>query len=184
MTALLEHPAVQALVNRMSLADYHRLTELGLLPEKIELIDGLLINKMHKSPKHAFTVDYLLSVFRNIFRENFIIRSEQPLSIGNSEPEPDISIISGTLIDFRNSHPDTARLAVEISVSTYELDYQKQFIYADALVPEYWIINLKEKELEVYKNPSSGKYLEKKIFRSSDTIELEGTKISLQTILD
>ncbi|HNF27537.1 MAG TPA: Uma2 family endonuclease, partial [Leptospiraceae bacterium] len=88
------------------------------------------------------------------------------------------------LIDFRNSHPDTARLAVEISVSTYELDYQKQFIYADALVPEYWIINLKEKELEVYKNPSSGKYLEKKIFRSSDTVELEGTKISLQTILE
>ncbi|HNF17578.1 MAG TPA: Uma2 family endonuclease [Leptospiraceae bacterium] len=184
MTTLLEHPEVQALVNRMSLADYHRLAELGLLPEKIELIDGVLINKMPKSPKHAFTVDYLLSIFRNIFRENFIIRSEQPLSIGNSEPEADISIIPGALIDFRNSHPDTARLAVEISVSTYELDYQKQFIYADALVPEYWIINLKEKELEVYKNPSSGKYLEKKIFRSSDTIELEGTKISLQTILD
>ncbi|HNI27801.1 MAG TPA: Uma2 family endonuclease, partial [Leptospiraceae bacterium] len=111
MTTLLEHPEVQALVNRMSLADYHRLAELGLLPEKIELIDGVLINKMPKSPKHAFTVDYLLSIFRNIFRENFIIRSEQPLSIGNSEPEADISIIPGALIDFRNSHPDTARLA-------------------------------------------------------------------------
>lgn len=184
MTTLLEHPEVQALVNRMSLSDYHRLAELGLLPEKIELIDGVLINKIPKSPKHAYAVDYLLSVFRNIFQQNFIIRSEQPLSIGNSEPEPDISIIPGTLDDFRNSHPNTGRLTVEISASTYELDFQKQFIYADALVPEYWIINLKEKELEVYKNPSSGKYLEKKIFRSSDTVGLEGTKISLQTILD
>ncbi|HNF17677.1 MAG TPA: Uma2 family endonuclease [Leptospiraceae bacterium] len=184
MTTLLEHPAVQALVNRMSLSDYHRLAELGLLPEKIELIDGVLINKMPKSPKHAFTVDYLLSVFRNIFHQNFIIRSEQPLSIGNSEPEPDISIISGTLSDFKSRHPDTARLTVEISVSTYELDFQKQFIYADADVQEYWIINLKDRELEVYKNPSSGKYLEKKIFRSSDAVELEGTKISLREILD
>lgn len=184
MTTLLEHPAVQALVNRMSLTDYHRLAELGLLPEKIELIDGVLINKKPKSPKHAYTVDYLLSIFRNIFQQNFIIRSEQPISIGNSEPEPDISIIRGTLGDFRNSNPDTARLTVEISMSTYELDFQKQFIYADAKVEEYWIINLKEKELEVYKSPSSGKYLEKKVFRSSDTVELEGTKISLDTILD
>ncbi len=99
MTTLLEHPAVQALVNRMSLADYHRLAELGLIPEKIELIDGVLINKMPKSPKHAYTVDYLLSIFRNIFQQNFIIRSEQPISIGNSEPEPDISIILHTILD-------------------------------------------------------------------------------------
>ena len=99
MTTLLEHPAVQALVNRMSLTDYHRLAELGLLPEKIELIDGVLINKKPKSPKHAYTVDYLLSIFRNIFQQNFIIRLEQPISIRNSEPEPDISISLQTILD-------------------------------------------------------------------------------------
>ena len=55
MTTLLEHPSVQALVTRMSVADYHKLGELGLLPEKIELIDGVLINKMPKFPKQNFS---------------------------------------------------------------------------------------------------------------------------------
>jgi Uma2 family endonuclease len=184
MITLLEHPSVQALVTRMSVVDYHRFGELGLLPEKVELIDGVLINKMPKSPKHAYVIDFLTNVFRKIFQTNFIVRSEQPISTKKSEPEPDVSIIYGTLNEYKLSHPTTARLVVEVSLTTYDLDFQKQFIYADALVAEYWLINLKDMEIEVYKNPVSGKYLEKKIYRSIDSIEIEGTIIELKDFLN
>ncbi|HMV42810.1 MAG TPA: Uma2 family endonuclease [Leptospiraceae bacterium] len=80
-------------------------------------------------------------------------------------------------------HPATARLVIEVSLTTYDLDFQKQFIYADALVMEYWLINLKEIEVEVYKEPNSGKYLEKKIDRSKDSIEIEGHQIQLKEFL-
>lgn len=183
MSNLLEHPNIQALVTRMSVADYHKLGELGVLPEKIELIDGVLINKMPKSPKHAFVIDFLATLLRKIFGVGYFVRSEQPISTLNSEPEPDISVISGTLNDYKLSHPTTARLVVEVSLTTYDLDFQKQFIYAEAEVAEYWLVNLKEMEIEVYKNPSSGKYLERKIYRATDSIELEGTTISLKEIL-
>ena len=180
MTTLLEHPSVQALVTRMSVADYHKLGELGLLPEKIELIDGVLINKMPKFPKHAYVIDFLTNTLRKIFQTSFIVRSEQPISTKKSEPEPDISVIFG---EFKSSHPTTARLVIEVSLTTYDLDFQKQFIYAEALVAEYWLINLKEMEIEVYKNPVSGKYLEKRIYRSTDSIEIEGTAIELKEFL-
>jgi len=183
MTTLLEHPSVQALVTRMSVADYHKLGELGLLPEKIELIDGVLINKMPKSPKHAYVIDFLTTLFRKIFLANYVVRSEQPISTQESEPEPDISVIYGVLNDYKLSHPTTARLVVEVSLTTYDLDFQKQFIYADALVAEYWLINLKELEVEVYKNPASGKYLEKRIYRSTDSIEVEGNIIELKEFM-
>jgi len=67
----------------------------------------------------------------------------------------------------------------EVSLSTYELDFQKQIIYANALISEYWLVNLKDNELEVYKNPVSGKYLEKRIYHSSDVLQIETTEITL-----
>lgn len=185
MTTLLEHPSVQALVTRMSVVDYHKLGELGLLPEKIELIDGVLINKMPKSPKHTYIINAVSKLLRKIFEQKgYYIQIEQPITTRKSEPEPDISVIQGTEKTHYSEHPNTARLVVEVSITTYDLDFQKQFIYADANVSEYWLINLKDMEVEVYKNPASGKYLEKKIYRSMDSIEIEGTIIELKDFLN
>ncbi len=184
MTTLLEHPNVQALVTRMSVADYHKLGELGLLPEKIELIDGVLINKMPKPPKHTYIINAVSKFLRKIFEpKGFYIQVEQPITTPQSEPEPDISVIQGSEKNFYSEHPATARLVVEVSLTTYDLDFQKQFIYAESNVSEYWLINLKDMEVEVYKNPASGKYLEKRIYRSSDSIEVEGTKVELKDFL-
>ena len=71
MTTLLEHPNIQALVTRMSVAD-HKLGELGLLPEKIELIDGVLINKMPKSPKHTYIINAVSKILRKIFEQKVL----------------------------------------------------------------------------------------------------------------
>ncbi len=177
MANLLESPNIQALLKRLSVDDYHKLGEIGILTEKVELIEGVIIQKMPKSPIHSFVVDSLIRIFRGIFPETFLIRSEQPIIINNSEPEPDISVLSGQLSDFKSSHPKTARLVVEVSVSTYDLDFQKQFIYASANIEEYWLINLKDSEVEIYKNPSLGKYLERKIYLLSEPIELEKNQI-------
>lgn len=182
MANLLEYPSIQSQIKQTSIEEYHQLTELGLLPQNVELIRGVIIKKMPKSPEHAYIIDFLLSVFRNIFKSNYLIRSEQPITTSDSEPEPDISVIRGTLSDFKFSHPKTARLVVEVSFTTYELDFQKQYIYAEVLVDEYWLVNLKTNEIELYKNPVNGKYLERRIYQMEDAISVEGASLSLKEL--
>ncbi|MBK9499546.1 MAG: Uma2 family endonuclease [Leptospiraceae bacterium] len=181
---LLKYPNVQAQVYRMTVNNYHKLVEQGVLSKKTELIDGILIDKTPESPKHTYIINAISKILRKIFEQNgFYIQIEQPITTRKSEPEPDVSIICGDLSEYKLSHPTTARLVVEVSITTYDLDFQKQFIYADANVPEYWLINLKDMEVEVYKNPDAGKYLEKKIYRPTDSIEIEGTIIELKEFL-
>jgi Uma2 family endonuclease len=183
MKAFLEQWENQ-LLYRMNISDYNKLGEIGILPEEVELINGFIVLKIPKSPKHTFTVNYLAKVLRNIFEsKEYFVQIEQPITTSDSEPEPDISVIKGTEKSFSSEHPTTARLVVEVSLSTYELDFQKQNIYANALISEYWIINLKDNELEVYKNPVSGKYLEKRIYHSADVIQFETTEIILNEFL-
>ena len=183
MKAFLEQSENQ-LLYRMSISDYNKLGEIGILPEEVELINGFIVHKIPKSPKHTFTVNYLAKVLRNIFEsKEYFVQIEQPITTSDSEPEPDISIIKGTEKSFSSEHPTTARLVVEVSLSTYELDFQKQNIYANALISEYWIVNLKDNELEVYKNPVSGKYLEKRIYHSADVVHIETKEITLSEFL-
>ena len=113
----------------------------------------------------------------------FIIRIEQPITTEDSEPEPDISVVFGTREDFKTGHPKTARLVVEISINSYDLDYEKQFIYAKANIEEYWLFNINSKEVEVYKKPQNGKYSEMKIYRETDSISINDSEISLAQFL-
>lgn len=184
MTTILENKNIQSMIAKISLKDYHKLGELGFLSEKMELIEGVIFNKMPKSPKHTFLVNSIAKILISIFNEkDFYVQIEQPISIQDSEPEPDISVIEGNQKDYSNNHPTSARLVVEISLTTYELDFRKQFVYAKANIPEYWLFNLNNFEVEVYKNPNSEKYLNKKIYLSSDFLEIEGTKINLKEFL-
>ena len=78
--------------------------------------------------------------------------------MSDSEPEPDLSVVNGRLEDFRDAHPTTALLAVEVADVTIELDRAKAELYAEANIPEFWLVLAEEKMVEVHTHPRNGEY--------------------------
>ena len=139
---------------------YHALGELGLIPEKTELLYGQVFHKMPKSPFHAYLLQFLLELLRAAVPQGILVRSEQPITCADSEPEPDLSVVQGVIGDFRHAHPTTAELVIEICVSTHEYDRSKLRAYASAGVKECWLVLGPEKQIEVHRQPQGGQYAE------------------------
>jgi Uma2 family endonuclease len=144
----------------LSVAAYHVLGEAGLIPENTELLYGFVYKKMSKSPFHSFLVVRLLRLLRAALLPTHLVRSEQPITCLDSEPEPDISVVRGTESDFLAHHPCTAELVVEISITSHDYDRSKLRAYAVAGVKECWFVLGPEKKIEVYWQPKDGQFIE------------------------
>ena len=97
---------------------------------------------------------------RRIFAGGFVVRTQLPLALGSwSEPEPDVAVVRGTIDDYRDAHPESAALVVEVADSTLDFDRtRKRDMYAEAGIPEYWIVNLIDGVLEVSRTPAGMTY--------------------------
>ena len=147
----------------------------GLAPERAELIRGVIIEKMSKSILHTKLADALIEFLRSAVSGMFWIRQEAPLTLKDSEPEPDISVVEGHRADY-HAHPATARLVVEVSVSSPLVDREMADVYAEAGVTEYWIVNAAELCIEVYREPVAGRYQNQQ--RCGAGVVLECTTLS------
>ena len=139
---------------------YHALGDLGLIPEKTELLYGQIFHKMPKSPFHAYLLRVLLKLLQSAVPEGFIVSTEQPITCADSEPEPDLSVVRGVITDFRDAHPRTAELVIEICVSSHEYDRSKRRAYASAGVKECWLVLGPEKQIEVHRQPLGEQFAE------------------------
>src|SRR2546428_29953 len=116
---------------RLSVAEYHALTDKGLIPEKTELLYGQVFHKMAKSPTHSFFQVQLLDSLRTATPPETHVRQDQPITCPDSEPEPDLSLVRGSAKDFRDEHPRTAELVIEVCVTSHEHDRSKLRAYAN-----------------------------------------------------
>lgn len=158
MLSVLENPAIRARVAAVSVAHYHRMFELGMLAPKIELIRGALIEQMPKSPLHAAIVELLREHLCRVLPQSWFVRQEQPLTLEDSEPEPDIAVIRGARPDFLAAHPATAELIIEVAVSSEALDRLKLQLYAEAGVQECWLVLAEERVVERHTEPQGAAY--------------------------
>jgi len=167
---------------------YHALGDLGLIPEKTELLYGQIFHKTPKSPFHSYLLQLLLEIPRAAVPAGFIVRTEQPITCADSEPEPDLSVVRGGIADFRHQHPGTAELVIEICVSTHDYDRSKLRAYASAGVKELvieicvsthdydrsklrayasagvkecWLILAPERQIEVHRQPQGEQFAER-----------------------
>lgn len=173
------------MVKRFSLEDYYRMRDQGLLSRHIELIEGVLVNKMTISPKHIYVVSKFRSWVDSLKLSGLFVKQEGPITIGNSEPEPDISVIRGALEDYKEAHPTTAEWVVEVAISSLSLDLSKRKIYAQAGIPYYWIINPEEGKILVFQEPNSEGYSKETIYTKEDEIPVpfvEGKWVRLDWI--
>jgi Uma2 family endonuclease len=154
----------------LSVAAYRALGEAGLIPKNTELLYGFVYTKISKSPFHSFLVARLLRLLGDRLSGKFLVRSEQPVACGDSEPEPDISVVQGTESEFLNDHPHTAELVVEICITSHDYDRSKLRAYASANVKECWFVLGPEKQIEVYRQPKEGQYLERSLYSSGDVV--------------
>src|SRR5437867_201552 len=137
MSAILEIPEVRQRISRLSVEEYHRLDEYNENGRRTELIRGIVIEKMSKSPLHRTIASLLYKLLSAQVPNGYSVWKEEPLTLSDSEPEPDISVTRGTEGDFTTAHPTTAELAVEVAVSSATLDRENATLYAEAAVKEY-----------------------------------------------
>jgi Uma2 family endonuclease len=161
LAQLLDSPQPRAQLHPLSVSAYHTLGEMGLIPEKTELLRGLVFTKMPKSPLHSALLKRLLKLIESALAQSpYAVRAEQPITVGDSEPEPDLAVASGSDEDYWDRHPTTAEFVVEIAVTSHDFDRQKASIYAEAGVKEFWIVLVPEREIEIHRRPEGGAYRE------------------------
>ena len=164
ISSLLDRPAIREQALRFSVEQYHLLGEAGLVPKGVELLDGVIVEKMSKSPLHVFTTEELAAQLRVVVQEGWLVRQEQPITCQDSEPEPDVAVAWGTRADYLHTHPTTAKLVIEVAVSSGEIDAEKAAIYAEAQVDEYWIVFPEDKRIEFYAAPLGRQYAQRQSF--------------------
>src|SRR5436309_15290543 len=105
----------------LSVKAYHALGEMGLIPKQTELLYGQVFQKMSKSPLHSFLALRLLRLLQTMVPTGYLCRPEQPITCQDSEPEPDLAVVRGREEDFRQEHPHTAELVIEVCVTSPRL---------------------------------------------------------------
>jgi len=157
MIQRLSPQAAPPTLRRWTIDEYYRLGELGFFnDQRVELIDWEIIDMAPQGTEHFASVCLISEILRHIFGDNHVVRVQGPLRVANStEPEPDIAVVPGTPRDYVGSaHPDKALLIVEVSDTSLEFDRTvKSSLYASAGIADYWIINLIDRKLEVFRRP-------------------------------
>lgn len=147
---------VEPQVHLWTREEYEKIVAAGLLDNKrVELIEGRVIEMSPMGSAHATAVALVAKALERAFGEGYFARWQMPFNAGSlSEPEPDVAIVRGSVRDYTEAHPTDAALIVEVSESSLAYDRtEKLSLYARAGVPEYWIVNLVDDQLDVYRRP-------------------------------
>ncbi len=145
----------------LSREQYSLLGNAGMLPERCELIDGEIIEKLSQSPDHTQSMRRVERVMRRLFGEEFVY-SQTPLVLGaHDEPEPDVFVTTLPEATFLQRQPTASDscLSIEVSVSTLDFDTgRKASRYALAGVADYWVVDVESRRLLVFRDPAGGAY--------------------------
>ena len=176
-TFLLTNPAPR---RRLTVEEFQRLGEDGSLAEddRVELIDGELIRMAPIGPRHAIVVDALAKALIDATRgkSDVLVRTQNPLALGTlSQPQPDVALVLAPWPGYGVVHPDakSALLVVEVSDATIRYDLrEKMKLYADALIPEYWAVDLNQNVVHRMLYPASANGYQKTTPIRTGSIEL------------
>ena len=168
--------SVQIVRRSFTIADYYRMAEAGILSEddRVELLDGEVIEMSPIGSRHAACVDRLNKFLNSISELGFIVRVQNPIRLDDhSEPQPDITLLRVRSDFYAEAHPTPADVLIvmEVADSSFELDRQVKLpLYAQAEVPEVWLVNLPDDSVEFYAQPVNSVYQGVKVFRRGETV--------------
>jgi Uma2 family endonuclease len=180
-------------IMRLSVEQYHKMMQAGILRsgDPVELLEGWLVVKMSKNPPHVFANSRLHDLLLQMVPTGWFVNSQDPITTLESEPEPDASVIRGDRRDFLAGHPTPQDVALIGEVADSSLAYDrgiKKRIYARAAIPIYWIINLEDRFIEVYTDPTGPAevpdYRGHEVYRENDLVPiiLDGKEIGTMEV--
>ena len=159
--------------HRWTRKDYERMVSNGLFESgaQVELVEGVIYDMPAQGSLPTTGVSLALRALSRLFTGDAHVRVQMPLALGSSsEPEPDVAVVEGNARDYTRNHPTTAILIVEVADKSLGHDRQRKLpLYARSGIPEAWILNLRDRTLEVYREPSEG------LYRSRATLVDENT---------
>lgn len=176
-----------------SRSEYYQMAEIGFFDkERVELMRGEVVPMSPHDPLHSGAVENCNTLFSRLFGELYTVRIQLPLSAPDqSEPEPDVALVENQRaaeLRRQRRHPSTATLVLEVANTSLQYDrLEKGSLYAQAEVPDYWIVNLQDFLLEVYSrpcpdqdNPFGWAYRKKSLLNPDDTLTYLGQKIPVR----
>lgn len=147
---------------RWSVDDYHHMIEAGILAERhVELLSGEIVEMTPESPFHTVYEEGLANYLRTRLKDRAWIREAHPITLADSEPEPDIAVVRLPWFQYSQHHPFSEDIfwLIEISDSTLSKDLnEKQRIYAQAGILEYWVVDVKARRVIVFREPEGTRY--------------------------
>jgi hypothetical protein len=162
-------------VYRMDIDEFERITDL-LDAERLELIDGLIVERGAMDPPHVLCSEKLRRKLDRLLPARWFVREDKPVQVHRAyEPLPDLAVVQGYPDTYANRHPTPADVAmlIEISDSTLTKDRgEKQVNYARGNISGYWIVNLIDRQVEVYTGPRSDGYSSCSIYKSGQVVPL------------
>ena len=170
---------LETAIREITVSEYHKMAEVGIIQpdEKVELINGKIIHKMSPvNKRHASHVKRINELFSFNFYKKATIGVQDPIIINNdSEPEPDISVLNYSENQYANGLPSDKDviLLIEVADSTLKRDKTTKLrLYASANIPEYWVVNLNDNCIEIFKKPNGKIYQQHYILINDDVINL------------
>jgi Uma2 family endonuclease len=167
---------------RITVDLYHRMVASGVFSEddRLELIDGWIINKRPQTPLHASCIQLVQEALNRLMPAGYCLRIQLPVTFSDSEPEPDFAVVSGSSDDYNTRHPNAREitLIVEVAHTSLSIDQKtKQALYARESIPCYWIVDVVNRCVEVYSGPSGPipepHYGPKAVYNPNDKIPFE-----------
>jgi len=176
---------------RITVEEYRRLVATGVIPEngRIELIRGVLVERSTINPPHATSISRLRKQITRFEEQSVLVRIEAPIALSpDSGPVPDFAVVKGSEDDCEARHPglEDIYLVIEVSDSSLAVDQTiKLQLYAEAKLPEYWIVNIPDRRVEVYTIPNSddvSSYLHRQDYQSNEEVPVVVAEQMLVTI--
>jgi Uma2 family endonuclease len=152
-------------LKRWTVEDYHRISSLGILPsdERTELLAGHITLMAAKGTSHVLVTRLLSQALDKLLAEHpCFVSAQDPIQLDDfSEPEPDLAIVEGSILDYVDHHPrpDQTFLVIEVADSTLKQDCEiKDKLYALAGIADYWVVDISNRHLHIFREPTSTGY--------------------------
>ena len=158
--------------------EYHQLIKTGIFheDERIELINGELVRMAPIGHSHSGQVKRLNRTWGRTLGDRAIVSVQDPVTLPDfAEPEPDIMLLRPRDDDYSRANPTVADVLLIIEVADSSLAYDQQvkgLVYAQAGIPDYWIVNLVGEQLLVYREPTPTGYASVQTLNRGDSVTL------------
>jgi Uma2 family endonuclease len=156
--------------------EYHQMSDLGILDpsQRTELIAGQIVLMTAKGTPHVVTVQLLAMNLQAQLGTTALIRTQDPIRLDNfSEPEPDLAIVKGSILDYAQAHPgaEDIYLVIEVADSTLKQDCEvKDKLYARSSIAEYWVIDIKNRQVRIFRDPTPTGYSSQLILTQTHSV--------------